>query len=335
MNKYLYFFVSKARSLLGLSRSSERHSNSVVTENVNKRKRLNIKSLILAFFLLPATVLLAGCDSGMIDPQGPVASYELKLLIFATVLMLIVVIPVIFLTLWFAWRYRASATDSKYKPEWSHSTKLEIIWWAIPCVIILILAIVTWVTTHKLNPYKPLDSDKKPVEIQVIALDWKWLFIYPEYKIATVNYIEIPTHRPINFKISSAAPMNSFLIPQLGGQIYAMTGMTTQLHLLASNEGKYRGFSANYTGTGFAHMEFYAKATSEEGFNKWVKQVKASQKDLTWNYFWDHLVKRSIDNPVTYYGTVDKNLFQDVVMSYMMPDYKPGMMMHHHMHMSH
>ena len=213
------------------------------------------------------TLLLSGCNSGILDPQGPVAQHELRLLIFAILLMLIAVIPVIFLTFWFAWRYRDSATKSKYRPEWSHSTALEVVWWGIPFVIILTLAIVTRVTTHSLSPCKALQSDKKPVEIEVVALDWKWMFIYPQYDIATVNYIEIPTDRPVNFRITSAAPMNSFFIPQLAGQIYAMTGMITKLHLIAENPGKYRGFSANYTGTGFAHMQFYAHVTSQGDFD--------------------------------------------------------------------
>lgn len=283
--------------------------------------------------MIPTGLLLSGCKSGILDPQGPVSAYELKLLIFATALMLLVIIPVIFLTLWFAWRYRASATRSKYRPNWCHSTSLEIVWWAIPCVIILVLAIVTWITTHSLNPYKPLVSDKKPVKIEVISLNWKWLFIYPQYHIATVNYIEIPTGRPINFRITSAAPMNSFFVPQLGGQIYAMTGMTTKLHLLAKHPGKYRGFSANYTGKGFAEMQFYTTATSQKNFEQWIEKAKKTKSALTWRYFWQTLVKPSINNPVTYYGSVQKNLFDDIVMSYMMPNYRPGMMgmmMHHH-----
>ena len=280
-------------------------------------------------FGLCLSLLLSGCSSGILDPQGPISSHELKLLGFAIWLMLIVVIPVIFLTFWFAWRYRASATTSKYRPNWSHSTLLEVIWWAVPCVIIVILAVVTWRTSHQLDSYKPLVSDKKPLTIEVIALDWKWLFIYPEYKIASINYFEIPTYRPINFKITSAAPMNSFFIPQLGGQIYAMTGMTTKLHLLANNPGRYRGFSANYTGKGFAHMQFYVNATSEKAFTAWVSEVKQSQKMLDWHEFWDHLAKRSINNPVSYYGRVQEHLFKDVVMSYMMPNYKSGMLPQH------
>lgn len=254
--------------------------------------------------------------------------------------MLFVVVPVIILSLWFAWKYRDGA-NAEYRPTWSHSNKLEIICWDVPFIIFLILAIVTWKTTHSLSPYKLLESDKKPVEIDVVALNWKWMFVYPEYDIATVNYIEIPKDHPVNIKITSAAPMNSFFIPELAGQIYAMTGMTTQLHLLATHEGKYKSFSANYTGIGFAEMQFYVKVTSQSDFDKWVKVKYGKHQSLTWEYFWNDLVKDSINNPVAYYSHVDKNLFNDIVMYYMMPNYKPGDMannmssmgihMHHNM----
>ncbi|AIT09772.1 cytochrome O ubiquinol oxidase [Candidatus Francisella endociliophora] len=285
---------------------------------------MNWKKYLLILSSIIGLLSLSGCKGGVWNPMGVITAQEKHLLIFATVLMLFVVIPVIILTLLFAWKYRDGA-DSEYRPTWSHSNKLEIICWGVPFVIILVLAIVTWKTTHSLSPYKALESDKKPLEIDVVALNWKWMFIYPEQDIATVNYIEIPKDRPVNFKITSAAPMNSFFIPELAGQIYAMTGMTTQLHLIATNEGKYRGFSANYTGEGFAGMQFYTKVTSQNDFDNWVKEVKdGKHQDLTWDYFWSDLVKDSENNPVAYYSHVDKNLFGDIVMSYMMPNYKPG-----------
>ncbi|MFZ9035362.1 MAG: ubiquinol oxidase subunit II [Francisellaceae bacterium] len=288
--------------------------------------RSKVSKAITILFSLVAVLALAGCDSGLLGAKGVISVYQQKLLLFAFLLMLVVVIPVFFLTFWFAWRYRASNKNAKYRPNWAHSTTLEIIWWTIPCIIIVILALVTWFTTHKLDPYRSLDSKVKPVTIEVIALDWKWLFIYPEEKIATVNYIEIPVNTPINFKITSAAPMNSFIIPQLAGQIYAMTGMETQLHVMANETGKYRGFSANYTGRGFAEMQFYAKATSEQDFDNWIAKVKTTPTVLTMTAF-DMLKKPSVANPVTYYGSVEKGLFNDVMMSYMMP---PMADMEHH-----
>lgn len=278
--------------------------------------------LFTSFCCFLAILFLSGCHSGVLAPKGPIAHQELQLLIFSVALMLLVVIPVIVMTFWFGWRYRASA-NAKYRPEWSHSYLLEAICWGVPCLIIFILAAVTWFTTHSLDPYKPLDSTAKPVNIQVVALDWKWLFIYPEEKIASINEITIPLDRPINFDLTAAAPMNSFIIPQLAGQIYAMTGMKTQLHLIAKEPGRYRGFSANYTGYGFAGMQFYVQATSEENFQNWIKSVKASPKTLTWDIFWQNLVKRSVNDPVTYFGQVQTNLFDDIVMYYMMPDYTP------------
>ena len=285
---------------------------------------MKLKKYLVILFSIFAVLSLAGCKGGIWNPNGIITAQEKDLFIIAMVLMLIVVIPVIILTLWFAWRYREGA-NAKYTPEWSHSTKLEIICWGVPTVLILILGVIVWKSTHSLSPYKPLESDKKPLEIDVVALDWKWMFIYPEEDIATVNYIRIPKDRPVNFKITSAAPMNSFIIPEFGGQIYAMTGMTTQLHIIADNNGKYRGFSANYTGTGFAEMQFYAEVTDEKNFDSWIKEVKNGKHQvLTWDYFWNDLAKQSIGNQVAYYSDVDKNLFSDIVMSYMMPNYKPG-----------
>ncbi|QIV95210.1 ubiquinol oxidase subunit II [Allofrancisella frigidaquae] len=295
---------------------------------------MNWKKCLIILFSILGVLSLSGCKGGIWNPMGVITLQEKKLLIFAVLLMLIVVVPVIILTLWFAWRYR-EGTNAEYRPNWCHNNLLEVICWGVPFIIILILAIVTWKTTHSLSQYKPLESDKEPVNIEVVALDWKWMFIYPQYDIATINYIEIPKDRPVNFKITSAAPMNSFFIPELGSQIYAMTGMTTQLHILATEEGKYRGFSANYTGKGFAEMQFYTKVTDQDSFDKWVKEVKdGKHKSLTWDYFWKNLVKQSIDDPVTYYSHVDGNLFNDIVMSYMMPNYKPGDMDHMHMHHS-
>ncbi len=274
----------------------------------------NASVALLAMTLL----LLTGCHSGAVSPQGPIAAAELNLMIFAIKLMLLVVIPVIFMACFFAWKYR-EGKNSKYTPEWSHSTMLELVWWSIPIIIILILGTVTWITTHSLDPYKPIDSDKTPVTVEVVSLDWKWLFIYPELKIATVNYLKLPVGTPINFRITAASPMNSFIIPQLGGQIYAMTGMTTQLHLLADKPGTYRGLATNYTGIGFAGMHFDTDVTTPEEFLSWVDTVKQKPTNLTSAVFWDQLMPQSIDDPAGYFGSVEDGLFDNIVMHYMMP----------------
>ena len=192
----------------------------------------------------------------VLNPVGEIAAQEKSLISTAVLLMLIVVVPVIIMVFLFAWKYRASSTKAKYTPNWAHNTWLEIVWWGIPSSIIIALATITWITTHKLDPYRPLDSKEKPVEIQVVALDWKWLFFYPEYNIATVNHIQIPVGRPINFRITADAPMNSFMIPQLGGQIYAMQGMETKIHLIAEKPGEFDGYSSNYSGHGLSGMNF-------------------------------------------------------------------------------
>ncbi|MCF6807833.1 ubiquinol oxidase subunit II [Thiotrichales bacterium 19S9-12] len=276
---------------------------------------LKLITLTLSF------ILLSGCSSIIsMHPKGLVAAEEKELFIIATLLMLIVVIPVIVLTLLIAWRYRASNTKATYKPNWAHSTILEVVWWTIPIIIIAILAVITWITTHKLDPYRTLDTkDKnKPLVVQVVALDWKWLFIYPEQNIATVNYLQIPTHRQVEFKITADAPMSSFIIPQIGGQIYAMAGMQTRLHLIAEHPGIYSGFNANYTGKGFAGMKFNAKATSQAQFDQWVSKVKRANNRLTHQAYMQ-LAKPTIDAPVTYYSSVMPKLYHDIMMKFMMP----------------
>lgn len=191
--------------------------------------------------LAPVVIaLLSGCQGGILDPKGQIAAEQKSLILTATALMLLVVIPVIVMTLVFAWKYRAGNKEAAYEPKWSHSTKIEVVVWLIPCIIIAFLATLTWKSTHKLDPYRPLESDKKAIQVQVVALNWKWLFIYPEQQIASVNELVFPADTPVSFKITSDAAMNSFFIPQLGGQIYAMAGMQTQLHLIANEPGTYK-----------------------------------------------------------------------------------------------
>ena len=289
-------------------------SNMVHKNSLLKRIRTSATMLLplMSFFL-------SGCHSGALAPKGLIAADELKLIIFSAEIMLLVVIPVILMSLWFGWRYREK-NNAKYKPEWTHSTGLEIIWWTIPIIIILILGTVTWKTTHSLDPYKPINSTVKPVVVEVVSLDWKWLFIYPDYKIATINYLNLPVNTPINFKITAASPMNSFIIPQLGGQIYAMTGMLTQLHLIANETGIYRGLATNYTGAGFSGMHFNTEVTSPEEFAEWVKKTQISSGKLTKSEFWKKLMKKSINNPVAYFGDVEEGLFDNIIMHYMMPN---------------
>jgi cytochrome o ubiquinol oxidase subunit 2 len=270
--------------------------------------------------------MLSGCNMTLLDPKGQVGLDERNLIITATLLMLLVVVPVIVMTFLFAWKYRASNTDAVYTPKWSHSTKIEIAVWAVPVLIIIALGYVTYKSTHALDPYKPLESDVKPITIEVVALDWKWMFIYPEQGIATVNKIVFPAHTPINFKVTSDSVMNSFFIPALGGQIYAMAGMQTKLHLIANQNAEMDGISANYSGAGFTGMKFKAIATSQEDFDAWVSEVKKAPKQLE-KAEYEALSKPSQNNPVELYSSVTPNLFQIIVDKY--EGMNPGKPMHH------
>jgi len=249
----------------------------------------------------------------VLDPKGPIGVQERSIIITATVLMLIVVVPVIALILIFAWRYRASNGKAEYRPNWSHSNRIEAVVWLIPCIIIAALAVITWRTSHLLDPYRPLDSKVKPIRIDAVALDWKWLFIYPDQKVATVNEVAFPANVPVEFHITSATVMNAFFIPQLGSQIYAMAGMQTQLHLLASEPGTYQGLSSNYSGDGFSGMTFKAIAVpSQQGFDAWLAKVKTSQQTLG-EAAYERLAAPSENDPVAYYSQVQPDLFADIV----------------------
>lgn len=267
-------------------------------------------------FGVGAVMLLGGCNMEILSPKGDIGMQERTLLFTATGLMLLVVIPVIFMIVAFAWKYRASNTKADYQPKWAHSTAIEVVVWTVPCIIVAILAVITWRSTHALDPYKPLVSEHKPVTIEVVSLDWKWLFIYPDYDIATVNEIAFPVDVPVNFRITSASVMNSFFIPQLGSQIYSMAGMETKLHLNAREAGTYAGISANYSGAGFSGMRFKAIATSQEGFDNWVKEAKASPTALTPEVY-QELTKRSERNPVAKYASVPPSMFDFILGSTM------------------
>jgi cytochrome o ubiquinol oxidase subunit 2 len=231
--------------------------------------------------------------------------------------MLIVVIPVFLLTFGIAWKYREENKKAKHDPEWADSFLAEAIWWGIPCVIIAVLGFFTWRGCHELDPFRPLKSETKALPIQVVALQWKWLFIYPEQGIATVNFVQFPENTPLDFEITSDAPMNSFWIPSLGGQIYAMSGMRSKVHLIANEAGKFRGSSANISGAGFSGMTFTAQATSREEFEGWVESVKASSPLSREIYL--QLAQPSEYNQPASYVLADEGLFDWVIMKYMMP----------------
>lgn len=271
---------------------------------------------LLRFSALAPLSMLGGCDWALIDPQGAVGLENRSVLLWATLLMLIVVIPVIGMTLAFAWRYRASNEAAEYLPDWHHSSKIEVVVWLVPTLIVAALATICWHTTHTLDPYKPLESKAKPVEVQVVALDWKWLFIYPEYHVATVNQLAIPAGRPVNFKITSASVMNSFFIPKLGSQVYAMAGMETKLHLIADRPGTFEGFSANFSGNGFSDMKFDTLAMNDADFAKWISKAQANSGALSMADY-HKLAQPSERVAVQYFGSVDPRLYSSVLMQQM------------------
>jgi cytochrome o ubiquinol oxidase subunit 2 len=248
---------------------------------------------------------------GVLDPQGPVASAERLILLNATSIMLVVVLPVIALTLAFAWWYRASNHRADYRPDWTYSGYIELVTWSIPTMVVLLLAAVAWIGSHELDPSVPLQSKAEPIRIEVVSLDWKWLFIYPEQQVASVNQLEIPAGVPIEFVLTSATVMNSFLVPQLGSQIYTMPGMTTRLNLLAERPGDYPGLSANFSGDGFSDMRFLVRAVPAADFKIWLEQTHSAGAALNADTY-AQLARPGINTSQTY-GDVDPRLFERIV----------------------
>ncbi len=277
-----------------------------------KPSRIFAIFFFVIFGLIAAgALLLHGANIPLLQPSGPIAASERALLIDSTILMLIVIVPILMLAAFFAWWYRAGNEKAMYTPNWEHGAMTELVWWAIPIEVILVLGALTWTSTHELNPPSALGLGK-PLTIQVVALPWRWLFIYPEQSLATVNYVEFPAGRDIEFDITSDAPMNSFWIPALGSQIYAMTGMVTKLHLMADKAGTYRGTSANYSGAGFANMKFDAKAVSQEEFDQWVQSIRLSPDDTLDLRHYRELAVPSTE-PVGPYPYVTSGLYNEIV----------------------
>lgn len=257
-----------------------------------------------------------GRTAPVLETAGTIAHQQRDLIYLTIILGAVVVIPVYILLFVIGWRYRATNLKATYDPTYHGNNKLEIIWWGIPIVIIAILSVVTFISTHALDPYKPLQSDKRPVQIQVISLQWKWLFIYPELGVASVNEMNIPADRPINLTLTSDAPMNSFWVPALAGQIYTMNGMSTRLHLMADAPGRYDGFNTNISGDGYADMQFTVTAQSEGEFTDWIARGNRSADILTWEAY-QELAEPSRNPPHTLYLLGDARLYNNVVMQYM------------------
>ena len=297
---------------------------------------MNAKSKLIFLILCAAgavtfiTLFVLNADIAVFDPKGWVAGEQRDLMRTAVLLMLVVVVPVLILAFTFAWKYRAGNAKAKYAPDLDHNTKVTLAQWGIPILVICVLAVVTWNATHALDPSKPLlrqGSGGRALTIQGAALRWKWLFIYPEQNIATVNFVQFPERTPISFELTADAPMNSFWIPQLGGQMYAMEGMVTKLHLMADAPGEFAGSSAEISGKGFAGMKFIAKASSQEYFDAWVASVKQSGQTLDLNAY-NELAKPSENNLPTFYASAAENLRDMIVMKFMPPKSEMQVMEH-------
>lgn len=270
---------------------------------------------------LSLALILGGCNFVVLSPSGDVAGQQRDLVVISTVLMLLIIVPVMALTVVFAWRYRHSNAAARYEPDWDHSTQLELVIWAAPLLIIICLGALTWMGTHLLDPYRklgridaqrPVPESAQALVVNVVALDWKWLFIYPEQGIASVNELAAPVDRPISFRITSATVMNSFYIPALAGQIYAMAGMETKLHAVINSPGTYQGFSANYSGAGFSRMRFAFHGMDEKGFEAWVASVRAGGGALGRETYLE-LERPSENEPVRRYAAVDPNLYNAIL----------------------
>jgi cytochrome o ubiquinol oxidase subunit 2 len=278
---------------------------------------------VLAVVLIGATTL-SGCTEGVLDPKGPIAAAERLILLNSVGIMLAIVIPTILATLGVAYWFRSSNWRARYMPEFSYSGRLELLVWSIPLMTILLLGGVAWVGSYDLDPPKAIPSAVKPVKVQVVALDWKWLFIYPDQGIATVNQLTVPVGTPISFELTSSGVMNSFFVPQLGGQIYTMAGMVTRLHLRADHTGTYRGVSANYSGAGFADMYFKVDAVSAESFAQWVAATRAAGPMLDAQTYADLAKPSRAVAPFTY-RAVSPDLFNGIVSSVSTPKVPSGL----------
>ena len=262
--------------------------------------------------VLVATVLLSSCRKGVLDPHGPVGTAERLMLYDATAIMLAVIVPVILLTLAFAWWFRAGNRRARYRPDWEYAGRIEMIIWAIPALVILFLGGIAWVGSHQLDPPRALSSNTEPLEVQVVSLDWQWLFIYPGQHIASLNHLVLPAGVPVRFSLTSTSVMNSFFVPQLGSQIYTMAGMATHLNLQADQLGKYQGLSAQFSGEGFSDMLFNVDAVSADGFQAWVSEVRTRSGVLDAPAF-VQLARPSRANGTPTYAEVSAGLFDSIV----------------------
>ena len=263
--------------------------------------------------LAAALSTLTGCQQyNLLDAKGPVAAAEANILVVATIIMLAIIVPTMIATVVFAWWYRASNTRARYRPDWAFSGRIELVVWSVPLLTIIFLGGIAWIGSHQLDPAVPIASERKTLEVQVVSLDWKWLFIYPEQGVASVNELVVPASTPVRFSLTSASVWNAFFVPQLGSMIYTMRGMVSRLHLMADRETELRGLSAHFSGDGFADMHFPVRSVSDAGFAEWVGSVRRAAPTLD-GASYAELAKQSIADAPRRFGTVDPSLFDGIV----------------------
>lgn len=282
---------------------------------------MSMMNRLRIFTLLPLCLALCACDMVVLNPSGDVAAQQRDLLVMSTWLMLLIIVPVMALVVIFAWRYRHNNREARYEPDWHHSMRLELVIWSAPLLIIICLGALTWLGTHLLDPYRPLDrlapgqpvpENAKALQVNVVALDWKWLFIYPEAGIATVNELAVPVNQPVALRITASSVMNSLYIPDFAGMIYAMPGMETRLHGVLNQTGESEGFSANYSGAGFSGMRFKVRALEQGEFDRWMSAAQSGQETLTRDLYLQ-LAKPSEREPVRYFNAVEPDLYSAIL----------------------
>ena len=285
------------------------------------RRRLTARARWLA---TSAPLLLAGCQSALLDPRGPVGRAERLILVNSVAIMLAIVVPTIVATLACAWWFRASNKRARYLPTWAFSGRIELVVWSIPVMVILLLGGVTWLSSYDLDPAQPLVSDRKAIDIQVVSLDWKWLFIYPGERVAVVNELVVPAGVPLHFTLTSASVMNTFFVPRLGSMIYTMNGMATELHLQADHPGTYYGRSAHFSGDGFSDMEFQVRAVVAGEFDAWVASTRAASRPLDAGSY-AALTRQGLEPRPLRFSAVEPGLFDGIVMQHIPPGPGPAL----------
>jgi cytochrome o ubiquinol oxidase subunit II len=311
------------RRIVGLALLPTHEPEGIPSEGTLALKCTAVDFLVRLLCMAIAPLLLSGCDLAVLSPAGPIGEAERTILLDALTIMLAIVIPTLLAILAFAWWFRASNTRARYLPTWAYSGRVELIVWSIPALVVFFLGGVAWIGSHQLDPARPLDSKAKPLEVQVVSLDWKWLFIYPEQGVGSINRLVVPAGVPLHFQITSASVFNVFFVPRLGSEIYSMYGMTTQLNLQADRPGIYPGLSAHFSGDGFSDMSFDVQAVTPEQFSAWASVVSTSGPALD-DAAYHGLLKQSQNVSPYTYRAVQHGLFDDIVLQKLPPGEGPA-----------